>query len=276
VSFNELIIVAHEDDVLAHAMSECAELGGVSVEFIGPQQFSRLASVRVGPGGCEVLPNAALIVRAFSEQASTSDPNRDFAAAESSAMIRAVAALTSSPVMNRPTVTSFAGCWLGNVVRDIGTEPAFSTCVRSETYVGHSHPWPTPVEVQDLGTYATGYERESVLGDGPWRLRKPVSKGYYVTVTAAGEQTWLLGSVLSGSELIRDRTCEIARALALDLVSVSWCVSAEEPDTTPQVGRIDAFPSPAHLGPFLYSVADETTTALMASCGSLPASDEQQ
>jgi hypothetical protein len=171
-----------------------------------------------------------------------------FVAFENYSAARAVALLTRAPVLNRPSLVSPCGTLPANratavrqAVRALGVE------ARPERFASRARQGEPLCEVLDYSSGRTAWRYPSD-GAGPFRERRAVSTAPTAVVHVVGSTTLSPRPV---PDLLRELSIRVAELFALDLASVWWTGSPEQP----HLARVECWQWDVPLGPSLFPVA---------------------
>jgi hypothetical protein len=179
-----------------------------------------------------------------------------FVAFESYSAARAVAMLTRAPVLNRPTVACPCGTLPTN--RPAAVRQAVRTlglAGRPERFGSRSAEGEALHEVLDYSTGRTSW-RYPTEGAGPFRARRAVSTAPTAVVRVVGSTTLSPRPV---PDMMADLSVRTAELFALDLASVWWVGSPDDP----HLARVECWQWDGVLGVSLIPVA-RTIAAWMA------------
>jgi hypothetical protein len=164
-----------------------------------------------------------------------------FVSAESYAAARAIALLSGSPVLNRPSAVSMCGTFPPGAPVAVRRARRLDVdaVVRPERFTGT---WLTPEDAEDVATevhdYATGRRSFGRRPDavGPFRCRPAVPGADLVKVRVVGDRT-ITRSAVGPDDLTASR--RMASGYGLDLATVWWMISRD--DGTRTLARIDCW-----------------------------------
>jgi len=207
------------------------------------------ASVQQAGGTTRVDPDRPLLWLAPGLTSSGQTQEDRFVAFENYSAARAVALLTTAPVLNRPTVVGPCGTMPANralaarqVVHALGVTDW------PERFTSRPAQGPPLQEVLDYGTGRTAWNYPEGA-EGPFRTRRAVNTSRTALVHVIGSMTvspWPVPSIVA------ELSVRAAEFFALDLASVWWTGSTNEP----YLSRIECWHWNAGLGPSLLPLAE--------------------
>ncbi len=171
-----------------------------------------------------------------------------FVAFENYSAARAVALLTRAPVLNRPTVASPCGTLPANRAAAVRQAVhALGLAGRPERFGSRSREGEGLHEVLDYSTGRTAW-RYPADGSGPFRARRAVSTAPTAVVHVVGATTLGPRPV---PDVLAELSVRIAELFALDLASVWWTGSPDQP----HLARVECWQWDVVLGASLLPVA---------------------
>lgn len=178
-----------------------------------------------------------------------------FVAFESYSAARAVALLTRAPVLNRPTVAGPCGTLPTNRAAAVRQAvQAMGLAGRPERFGSRPERNEALHEVLDYSTGRTSWGYPTGAA-GPFRARRAVSPATTAVVRVVGSTTLSSQPVPAA---IADLSAAIADLFALDLVSVWWTGSPDEP----HLARVECWHWDVSLGTSVLPVAGAIQAAM--------------
>jgi hypothetical protein len=240
----DLLVVAEAGDELAAQLVGRARLAGRTVLHVGYREAARILCV-TQDAETLVVPECPMLVRAPYAPPSGTPQREAFHQSEIRALVWAAAALTRSPVVNRPNADGFAGrvARSSAVVRlRAGLPP------RQEIFASHASAALTDEPHDDWwfehqGSYA-GFGGGRPLNDrGPYRVGCSGSADDVMIACVVGS---LVTVNPPGAEaLVRDRSGAVATALDLQFATMVWRRGL---DSDFELGRVNPYPTLLELG----------------------------
>lgn len=254
----DILVIADQNDSLACALVEYGLKREIDIERAGLDSAVQKLSVTREGDVVTVEPQCALFLRPT--YVSTDNRIARFHEDEKRSLLWAAAALTTAPVINRPTVLGLAGpSWLSmaHLRRRAGLP-----CDRYETFSSDVDP-AGPLDewwVEDYTTRQVSPARELLSSRGPFRggqLPRAISVRW---VTVVLSEASISGPCEpSTATAIRTGSLQICQSLGLQFASIPWWWSA---DSVPEPGRPLVYPHLSHVGENWDKVADNIVRGL--------------
>jgi hypothetical protein len=240
----DLIVIGEPGDRLAANFAATAKAEGHSVMFDGITASVQRLAIATSQDVCRVLPDVPMLLRLPPHPVPLLDGDEAFHRGERMAMLWAAAALSRSPVINRPGAGGFAGrC----------SPSAALTEIRAGVFAGRQEVFsrvpPPPAGdpggrlwcLQDTGTYATACWPHVPVGAGPYRARQVEADEEYELVTVVGERAWRASTVPLESLALEARSVALVAALELTFAVVTWGISRQRAGGV--MARVNPFPT---------------------------------
>ena len=251
-----VLIVAGPHDDVACRLHEALQFRGVQCEYLDGVSAATAFTIRVDDTGVGVCPDVPLFLRAsaWGGDASASDDER-FLREEAYATLWAAAALSRSPVINRPTSTGPVGRLTVSGIASRTGIPM--TDVHRELYVSDPAMAVGRLDPPMWGEDSEFRTREfaALPQHSPARLRSVVPDACYEIVSTVGARAFSVTDDPRSRQLgLLDRSLAMADSLGLNFATVTWSVSAD--DALP--ARVNAQPDTAEM----YTCIDAVVAAL--------------
>ncbi|HEY6788853.1 MAG TPA: hypothetical protein VI365_16220, partial [Trebonia sp.] len=229
-------------DRFLRVVGEVLTDSGVKAERVSHLQYAAMATIRVDDHGeSYVTPDVPLLLRRW--QAADAAGISAFSLNENYAHVWSAAALTRSPVVNRPGANGAVNMHPRRLIPRLhASAPDLRHLIPCEWYADDGQPTPDQ-ESEVLAAYP--------LADGDhhvprrFRNRKPAGWVYARTIVA-GDHAWQSSRLDDRMEWLEPLTASVAGALDLSLCQITW--RAQPRERLAQVARICAEPGPAELG----------------------------
>ncbi len=236
----DVLVVADRQDALAGMFAAEVRRRGKTPVVLGRNDAARLFTITGEHHGSRVAPAVPILLRPPTPPRPGREADDLFLAGECTSTLWAACALTTAPVINRPTDTGFEARWSASgavTERRARAEPAPELYAHRRT--GEAPPDARPWAVED----SRGRTRRwtaAEAGNGPIRARPTLADELYERVVVLQPHTWCITTVdLANFELER-RSLDIAAALGLAFAVVTWGVDRDHGSV--RLARIDPYP----------------------------------
>lgn len=239
----ELLIVAGAHDRLAAELLDYATDVDLDARILSVEDASRLFTVHVTEDGSTVSPEIPTFLRPYSTAPTRTGVDEAFAQGECSATLLAACALTSAPVINRPSARGYVGRLTAsgrlNELRTYvagGSVEIFSSAADDPGQCPRDEVW----YVQDVWTGEATAWPVLPASSGPFRGRWSAADPVYEIVTGLNEQAWRASTMPLDHLNLEQATLDLLRGVDLAFGTAIWRIDREF--TAATLVRVDPFP----------------------------------
>jgi hypothetical protein len=262
----EVINGLEAGDELVGAMVMLARSRGLSLVHQTPFDFAARCRIELIDGRYSTFPQGPLFIRGYALEPDRETSDERFLRGEVNGTIRAMAYLSATTVINRPSEWGYAGFVLGNDILDILPiygQTAFATqLLRVEHYCSRRPEG--ELELQDMNSMQTSYNFSDFAAVGPFRYRLGSELDDFVEIIVVGKRYWSRRPLVCYEHGLASHSIALLQSLALTFGVLSWRVSGTGVRAI-SMAKLHLWPDAQLLSPFLVEVADALIDELTLS-----------
>ncbi|WP_215454320.1 hypothetical protein [Streptomyces sp. ATCC 21386] len=232
--FSGLVLVADPEDAVAAEVRDFVVESGHEAVVLDVFDAAQMFTVTVDGGDAVVEPTLPMMLRLPSPPLRRISFDAEFHLSECLAHLWAVTALTTAPVINRPSPGGLGTRVSASaVLTELRAGLTGGSC---EVFSSRPPAPDRPAEgegtqwwVQDLATWRTHPWPEVSDGSGPYRARWSDPDPLFETVVVLGDRAWPCSAVELDALCLEKRSTDVAARLGLELAAVVWRIA---PDLT--------------------------------------------